>query len=58
MRLQAGQQWLWCRQGTVWLTVPGDLHDYFLQAGESLEIGGAAVVVSALGTRAVAEVCA
>ncbi len=58
MRLQGGNQRLCCEQGTVWLTLQGDSHDYFVCAGESLDISGRAVIVSAWGDRAIAEVCA
>jgi len=51
------EQRISCQQGTIWLTKQGDHHDYFVQAGETLDIGGDAVIISALGQRAVAEVC-
>jgi hypothetical protein len=56
LRLQGGSQRLCCAEGTIWLTIQGDSNDYFVSAGESLDIAGRAVIVSALGRRAIAEV--
>lgn len=49
VRIPAGQTWtVRCRAGLLWITSEGELHDWVLRPGESLEFSGTALLIGAL----------